>query len=565
MTNPVSVYLVSDFTLDLLGRYLVQSEDAPRCAASGAGYGQAFQALLGATAADAIDFGVVWTRAEGVISSFARALEGHGIDHAAALAEVDEFAGAVRSFARQARFVLCVAWSLPPGHRGYGPLDWRPGIGLAGLVAQMNLRLATNLADATNVFVVDAARWFQAVGPTAAAPRMWHAGKVPYANAVFKAAAVDIKAAMRAALGQSRKLLVLDLDNTLWGGTVGETGWQGVRLGGHDHVGEAFVEFQRSLKALARRGIQLAIASKNDESVALEVFRNHPEMVLRLEDFAAWRIDWNDKAQNVLEIVNELNLGLGSAVFIDDNPAERARVSAALPEVIVPKWPGDPVLYATALHALPWFDLAALSAEDRRRGRMYVEERARRAEQSTADSVDDWLKSLKQEVIFRRLFDRDLARAAQLMNKTNQLNLSTRRLSEAELMAWAARPGTRLWTVRVQDRFGDSGLTGIVSVELAGAEANLADFVLSCRVMGRRVEEAMIFAAARFARQAGASRLRARYLPTERNGPTLMVLRQSGLAELRDSEFAWDCGTEYPAPDGVTLLGLDEVAPQPGE
>lgn len=236
-------------------------------------------------------------------------------------------------------------------------------------------------------------------------------------------------------------------------------------------------------------------------------------------------------------------------------------MSEALPEVVVPEWPADPVLYATALNALPWFDLAALSTEDRRRGRMYAEERARRAELSAAGSLDDWLASLQQRAIFRPPSAGDLARATQLMNKTNQLNLSTRRLSEAELMAWAAGPRRRLWTVRVEDRFGDSGLTGLVSVELAGAEARIVDFVLSCRVMGRHVEQAMIFAAARYARECGAGRLLARHLPTERNGPTLMVLRQSGLAERGDGAFVWDCRNEYPLPQGLAIIGLNQTEP----
>lgn len=566
MTTPVSVYLVSDFTPDLLGGYLQRLEDAPQCTASSSGFGQAYQAMLtDRTDADEVDFGIVWTRPEGVLASFTKALEGHQVDHADILAEADEFVEAVKSFAKRVRFVLCATWCLPPGYRGLGALDWRPGVGLAHLVAQLNLRLTAGLDGSANVFVLDTSRWMQAVGPTAAAPRMWYASKVPYANPVFKAAAVDLKAAMRAALGLTRKLIVLDLDDTLWGGVVGETGWQGVRLGGHDYIGEAFVAFQRSLKALTRRGIQLAVASKNDEDVALGVFQNHSEMVLRQEDFAAWRINWNDKAQNIAEIAQELNLGLSSVVFVDDHPVERARVSEALSEVVVPDWPSDPVLYCDALNALPWFDLATLSAEDRQRGQMYAEERVRRAELSTAGSIDKWLSSLDQKVTFASLNDGDLPRATQLMNKTNQLNLSTRRPSDSELTAWASRPGTQLWTVRVEDRFGNSGLTGVVSVELDGADARLADFVLSCRVMGRRVEDAMFFLAAKYAKQAGASRLIAHYAPTERNKPTLMILQQCGMKDVGNGDFEWDCSADYPAPDGVVMLGTEDIHAEAGE
>ena len=156
---------------------------------------------------------------------------------------------------------------------------------------------------------------------------------------------MDLKAGLNGLDGRGRKLIVVDLDDTLWGGIVGEVGWEQLKLGGHDHVGEAFADFQRALKGLNRRGILLAIASKNEERVALEGIAQHPEMVLSLDDFAGWRIDWEDKAQNIADMVAELNLGLQSVVFIDDNPAERSRVREALPEVFVPEWPADPALY----------------------------------------------------------------------------------------------------------------------------------------------------------------------------------------------------------------------------
>src|SRR5207249_4608997 len=189
---------------------------------------------------------------------------------------------------------------------------------------------------------------------------------------VLQEAARDIKGAVQAIRGESRKLLVLDLDDTLWGGSVGEIGWQNIKLGGHDAVGEAYVDFQRVLKSLLNRGNLLAIVSKNQESVALAALENHPEMVLRPGDFAGWRINWRDKAENIVELVSELNVGLQSVVFIDDNPAERALVAEALPEVLVPQWPESPLLYSAALHDLRCFDRPCLTDEDLTRSQMYA-------------------------------------------------------------------------------------------------------------------------------------------------------------------------------------------------
>ena len=254
---------------------------------------------------------------------------------------------------------------------------------------------------------------------------------------------------------------MLDLDNVLWGGVVGEVGWTGINLGGHDHVGEAFADFQRALKALAARGVQLALVSRNDEATALEAIDRHPEMQLRREDFAGWRINWEDKAQNIAGLLAELNLGDESAVFIDDSAIERERVRTAIPEVLVPEWPDDPARFREALGSLRCFDSPFLTEEDRRRTAMSAAERSRRCRVSTAvASVEDWLQSLDISVTVEMLSDGNLDRAVQLFNKTNQMNLATRRLSKPELASLGGGARTlppdvpRLGPLR---RFGPDG------------------------------------------------------------------------------------------------------------
>lgn len=544
--------LISDFNADPLARYLRNALGGAEIAVDVAPYGQVYQTLSAAPDAGNRWGSMVWTRAEAVIPVFAEALNLQEVDAARCLKEVDVFAESLLNFAPSQKHNFVAAWVMPPDHRGYGMLDWQGDVGLANLLARMNLRLAERIAEARNIHLLDTARWLHAA-PRAAAPKMWYAAKVPYVNAVFENAANDLTAAMLALEGRSRRILVIDLDNTLWGGVVGETGWEGIRLGGHDHVGEAFRDFQNALAALTNRGVQLAIVSKNDESVALEAIDRHPEMILRRGHFAGWRINWNDKAENIAALVNELNLGLASVVFIDDNPAERDRVRNALPEVLVPEWPVDPAAYASTLHSLNCFETAGLSAEDRGRTAMYAADRERREIGKTVTSGDEWLRRLDTRLQVHHAGKANIARVAQLFNKTNQLNLSTRRLTEQEILDWAGQTKHALLTVSAADRFGDMGLVGIVGLEVEGQKGQLVDFILSCRVMGRKVEETMYHLAAAEAVRLGATTLESRYLPTARNRPTLDIFRGFALAEPVEHIFVDDRIADSVKPDAVTV------------
>ena len=269
----------------------------------------------------------------------------------------------------------------------------------------------------------------------------------------------------------------------------------------------------------------------------MEAIDLHPEMVLKRKHFAGWRINWNDKAANIASLVHELNLGLSAVVFIDDNPVERDRVAAALPDVMVPEWPIDPTAYVTALRTLDCFDVAAITNEDRNRTAMYAAERERRAVMLGVDSVDSWLRQLETHLRIARVDSANIARVAQLFNKTNQLNLSTRRLSDSEILAWANTPKRSLIAVSATDKFGDMGLVGVMGVEVETCRGRLVDFVLSCRVMGRRVEDAMLHVAAAEVARLGGTSLEANYLPTARNRPTLDVFRASKLTEKDNQLF----------------------------
>jgi len=546
----VEATVISDFHVGTFAGYLGNDEGEPAVTVVSPDFGRVVPQLLALGDAPR-DLLIVWTRPEEVLPSFARLLAFEAVPEERLLAEVDAFADAI--LGARARVALVPTWVTPPT-RGWGMLEMRRGLGLAQTLMRLNLRLAERLEGARHIFVLDASRWMAAAGRRAHEPRLLFMAKVPFANEVFKAAVADVKAALRGIAGRARKVVVVDLDDTLWGGILGEVGWAALRVGGHDAVGEAFAAFQRGLRALRNRGVLLAIASKNDAATALEALERHPEMILRPRDFSALRIDWSDKAGNIADMAVELNVGLDSLVFLDDSPIERGRVREALPQVLVPELPEDKLLLATALAALDCFDAPAVTGEDVARADMMAAGREREDLRRRVGSVDDWLRGLAIEVRLEPLAPGNLQRATQLLNKTNQMNLRTRRLTEEEYRAFGERPGCRAVTLRVADRFGDLGLTGLVGVEVDGDTAHVLDFALSCRAMARRVEEVMVHVALEIARAAGAATLQADYAPTEKNRPCLEFWRRSGF-RADGHRFHRSTAEPYPAPASVTLSG----------
>lgn len=546
--------LISDFTVEGLAALFQGLSGFPRIEAVAGPFGKVESALLdpaGPLSSVRPDFVLVWTRPEAAIDAFRRLVDHEPVALKDILAEVDEFCAMVLSVSERSRLMLVPAWHFPGDHRGLGIMEMRPGIGVASVLSEMNLRLARRL-HASNVFVLNSAPWFQAAGPSAFDSKTWYMGKIPFGLQVFKRAAADIQSALRSASGLSKKLVLVDLDDTLWGGIVGENGWESLRLGGHDPIGEAFADFQNALRSVARRGILLGIVSRNEESAALKAIDNHPEMRLRRKDFAGWRINWRDKAANIAELVSELNLGLDSVVFVDDSAAERARVREALPEVLVPEWPKDPMLYARTLRSMDCFDSVIVSAEDRGRGAMMAQDRRRDSAKLAAGSLERWLGSLDLRVTVEPVGAGNLGRTVQLLNKTNQMNLATRRMTEKEFAAWASVAGRQAWCFRVSDRFGDSGLTGVLSLANDGDHARLVDFVLSCRVFGRKVEHSMVHWAVARARINGKEKLVAQLLPTDKNSPCLQFWKSSGFSSEGET-FIWDLRNSYPLPGHVNL------------
>jgi FkbH-like protein len=548
--------VLSDFNIEPLADFLRQDEINPACEVVVAPFGQVTPALLeissGETAND-YDAVIVWTQPEVVISAYGALGRFEAVTDSTLIAEVDAFADLIVNAAQRTKRVFVVCWSQSRFRRGLGLWSMRPD-GSARVLMKMNLHLCDRLSRQANVYVLNPNAWLQSAGPKAHNAKLWYLAKIPFSTEVFESAAHDVKASLEAIEGRSRKLIVVDLDDTLWGGIVGEVGWENLQIGGHDPIGEAFADFQKSLKALSQSGIVLAIASKNDEPVALEAIDKHPEMILRRSDFAAWRINWMDKAQNIADIAAELNLDLSAIVYIDDSPAERSRVRSALPAVVVPEWPKDVFQYANTLIELPYFDRVAITQEDQQRTSMYVADLTRTETRRDFQSIEDWLQSLQIEVSVEELSRSNLARAAQLFNKTNQMNLRTRRLGEAELSNWSSAAGHQLYVFRVSDKFGDYGLTGILGLAAHEGHLEVTDYLLSCRVMGRGIEELMLGVAIDHARSANKAEVRAEYVPTSRNAPCLSFFKKSsGFRSEGAHSFVWHVRDAYTMPAHISV------------
>ncbi|MCE0521742.1 MAG: HAD-IIIC family phosphatase [Methylacidiphilales bacterium] len=350
-------------------------------------------------------------------------------------------------------------------------------------------------------------------------PALWHKAKQEVRPQAAPLYGDLVARLMAAAQGLSAKCLVLDLDNTLWGGVIGDDGLEGIKLGQGSSLGESFVAMQRYALGLSRRGIILAACSKNDEANAWLPFDRHPEMILKRNDIACLVANWDDKPGNLREIARRLNIGLDALVFVDDNPFERNIVRRELPMVSVPELPDDPALFPASLAAAGYFESIRLTSDDLERGQQYQANLQREELRASATDLEGYLRSLAMELQWSP-FDRiGLQRIVQLINKTNQFNLTTRRYNEPEVLAIMSDPRAFTLQLRVVDRFGDNGIIGLVIVRAGENGAAVIDtWLMSCRVLGRGVEDATLSLICDEARRLNLAELVGEYLPTEKNG-----------------------------------------------
>jgi len=358
-------------------------------------------------------------------------------------------------------------------------------------------------------------------------------------------------------LGITKKCIVLDLDNTLWGGIVGEDGFDGIQIGPQP-PGNTFVEFQKHLKSLSQRGIILAINSKNNFDEAMNVIENHPHMVLRKDDFSSIIINWEDKVQNMREIASQLNIGLDSFVFFDDDPVNREFVRNELPQVKVPEISLDPSEYSKILLSLNDFSNLQITEEDVSRKKMYQEQKQRVNLQNSSSNLSDFLKTLDLHVKIKKADNFTIPRISQLTLKTNQFNLTTKRYQKEEIEKFCTNKNMLVGSAQVTDKFGDNGITGVFIVkEEKPNEWTLDSFLLSCRVMGRQVENAIINYIIEEAKKNNIEKLKAMFIPTEKNSPIENFLPSCGFQK-EDDFWVYDVKKPFKSPDFVTVE-VDDV------
>jgi FkbH-like protein len=518
-----------------------------------AGYGQAAQQLLDPGSEFASH------RLDAVLIAFDyRAL---GLDRVHLQAEEAEDAvaaaiGHVSSMADGVRNTInatCILQTIvPPTDPLFGGLDARiPGSPRA-MIERFNSRLLHEVAK-ENDLVVDVGFLASQAGLNAwNDARGWHKAKLPASLDATPLYADQICRLLGAARGKARKCLVLDLDNTLWGGIIGDDGVDGIVLGQNSVVGEAHVALQRYILDLRRRGVILAVCSKNDEAIARIPFRDHPEMVLKEDHIAVFVANWSDKANNLREIAATLNIGTDSLVFLDDNPVERAQVRQVLPEVAVPELTDDPADYIGLLANAGYFEAVGFSAEDRSRADFY-QANVERVSLQKVGNLEEYLRSLQMVASVSPFNAVGRVRIAQLINKSNQFNLTTRRYSENEVEAFENDPAKFCLQVRLADRFGDNGMISVVIFDIGTEEWSCDTWLMSCRVLGRRVEELVLATVAEAARKAGARRLKGTYLPTKKNSLVTEHFAKLGFAKISDLA---DGGTTW-------ALDLDGYTPPP--
>ena len=427
-----------------------------------------------------------------------------------------------------------------------GSNEHRLGGSPANLVTQMNQRFR-RMADEAGIdlLAIDSMAAQSGIAPWYD-PMLWHKAKQEISPIAAPAYGDLVGRLLAARRGMSFKCLVLDLDNTLWGGVIGDDGLDGIKLGQGSALGEAHVAFQRYCRDLSRRGIILAVCSKNDDANARAPFEAHPEMILRLSDIACFVANWDDKPGNIRSIAERLNIGLDALAFADDNPFERAIVRRELSMVAVPELPEDPALYAGCIADAGYFETVRITGEDFERGRQYQANLQRERARDSSTDMAGYLSSLDMTLVCIPFDLVGLQRIVQLINKTNQFNLTTRRYGEAEVRHLMEDPKAVTMQIRLTDKLGDNGMISVVIGRVDPENFLVIDtWLMSCRVLGRQVEQATMNVIANAALRRGLTRIKGEYVPTAKNGMVLEHYRKLGFRLTQDD------------PDGRTLWELD--------
>jgi len=452
-----------------------------------------------------------------------------------------EIKNLIQSFTKKSKSKLIISNFTIPSKSNYGIFETKSEFGLQKMISSLNQNLQDFVSDMDSVYLFDMNGFVTRYGEiNIFDPKQFLFGDIKISLDFIPHLTNDLMGYVIATLGLSKRCIVLDLDNTLWGGVIGEDGFNGIKLGSGP-PGNAFVEFQKHLLGLYHRGILLAINSKNNLDDAMEVIEKHPDMILRKEHFACMRINWNDKVSNLKEISGELNFGLENFVFIDDDPINREFVRTSLPQVMTVDLPNDPAKYAQILEEMNDFNVLKITDEDKKRGIMYSQQKERKVFEKSSTNLEEFLKNMKLKVTIQKADNFTIPRISQLILKTNQFNLTTKRYQLEDIEKFSKDENMLVGCAQVEDKFGDNGVTGAFIVQSDGSKEWILDtFLLSCRVMGREVEKSILGYIIKKAKESGIEKIKAQFIPTQKNKPI--------------ENFLPDCGFKKDGNDWIITL-----------
>ncbi|VAX26988.1 Polyketide synthase modules and related proteins [hydrothermal vent metagenome] len=449
-----------------------------------------------------------------------------------------------------------------PEYSPLGILENKQGFGFFEATETLNRKLREVYKTDQQVFVFDYDAFCSKIGKqNIVDPKMYYIGDMKLSLNHMPALADAYLPYIKSMMSMTKKCLVLDLDNTLWGGVIGEDGLEGIHLGPTPE-GRPFLEFQHYILSLFDRGVILAINSKNNFEDAIKVIREHPDMILREKHFAAMRINWDDKISNIQSIAEEINIGLGSLVFLDDDRLNQEMVRTACPDVLVPVLPEDPSLYLKTLMDIDDFNSLHLTDEDKNKGQMYAAQKRRKEIKKTTTDLSGYLKQLKTKITIEEANPFTMPRISQLTQKTNQFNMTTKRYLEEDIKALAIRKDVMVLSLKAEDKFGDNGITGVAIVKKGSERWEIDSFLLSCRVLGRKIEETFLAYIIEKAKNEKAKILVGSFIPTQKNVPARGFFKRLGFCTLEENNQGceiseYDLNKDCPYPDFIQLIRKD--------
>ena len=466
--------------------------------------------------------------------------------------KINDLENLVQTFEKNSKSKLVITTLNVPSYSPNGIIETKLEFGFHEMIEEVNTSLRQISKKHVSLYVYDFRKFISKFGENNVFDnRQFHLGDIQIAFNFIPFLANDFMSYIKPMCGTNRKCIVLDLDNTLWGGIVGEDGFDGIELGDTPN-GKAFVEFQKELLSLWNQGIILAINSKNNLEDAMKVISEHPNMILREKHFANIQINWDDKAVNLQKIVDEINIGLNSIVFFDDDKINCERIKQEFPEVLTVNLFGDPSQFSTILKELNDFNVLQRTAEDKKRGEMYSQQRERKNLERNVSNLDDFLNELDIRVKIKKSNDFLIPRISQLTLKTNQFNLTTRRYQEEEIRNLSNDTNFSVGCAQVLDKFGDNGVTGVYIVKKNETYWTIDTFLLSCRIMGRGVENAILSQILKEAKLNGVEELRAEFIPTPKNKPAENFLADYGFTK-QDNFWVYKLNNDIKSPNHLKV------------